>query len=96
MDDKLAMRRGFKLSEREKVLVVEDVVTRGGRVRETLDIVKTHGGNTVGVLVLVDRSDGKVDLSYPMTSLLEMSVETFEPDNLPEDLRHISPSKPGS
>ena len=96
MDDKLAMRRGFKLSEREKVLVVEDVVTRGGRVRETLDIVKTHGGNTVGVLVLVDRSDGKVNLGYPMTSLLEMSVETFEPDNLPEDLRHISPSKPGS
>lgn len=96
VDGKLEMRRGFKLSKGEKVLVVEDVVTRGGRVNETLDIVESQGGDTVGVLVLVDRSSGSVDLGRPMTSLLEMTVETFSPDELPEDLKNLPPVKPGS
>src|SRR5437588_1421197 len=53
---KLALRRGFRIAPGEKILVVEDVVTKGGRVQETLDIVRAHGGEVVGVAMAVDRS----------------------------------------
>src|SRR2546429_766378 len=51
---KLALRRGFKISSGERILVVEDVVTKGGRVQETMDIVRAHGGELVGIAVAVD------------------------------------------
>src|ERR1043165_9518092 len=57
-DGKLVLRRGFKIAAGERILVVEDVVTKGGRVQETLDIVRAYGGQTLGVAVLVDRSNG--------------------------------------
>src|SRR6267154_5855197 len=53
---KLALRRGFKIDNGEKFIVVEDVVTRGGRVQETVDIVRAHGGIVTAVGVIVDRS----------------------------------------
>lgn len=96
VDDKLAMRRGFKLAKGERVLVVEDVVTRGGRVREALDIIESQDANTVGIAVLVDRSQGKAEFNIPMTSLVELSFPTYEPDNLPEELKNIPAIKPGS
>ncbi len=95
-DGRLVLRRGFRIEPGEKVLVVEDVVTRGGRVQETLDIVRKEGGQPVGVLVLVDRSGGSADPGVPMTSLLQMEVETFSGENLPGDLKAIPPTKPGS
>lgn len=96
VDGDLALRRGFKLNKGEKVLVVEDVVTQGGRVRETLEIIKKLGAEPVHVLVLVDRSGGKVEVGSPLTSLLQMEVETFDPGNLPADLENIPAIKPGS
>src|SRR5712664_58534 len=55
-EGKLALRRGFKISPDEKILVVEDVVTKGGRVQETIDIVRAHSGEIIGVAMAVDRS----------------------------------------
>lgn len=95
-DGKLALRRGFTMAPGEKILVVEDVVTKGGRVRETLDIIGAHQGDVVGIAIVVDRSDGKVAFSVPVASLLKLKVEAFEEDNLPEDLRAIPGVKPGS
>jgi len=95
-DDKLVMRRGFKLKPGEKVLVVEDVITKGGRVREALDIVKAEGGDTVAVALLVDRSAGKTTFEVPVYPLMEMSYPTYDPDNLPEELAAIPAIKPGS
>ncbi len=92
----LALRRGFKIAAGEKVLVVEDVVTKGGRVQETVDIVRAHGGVVVGVAMAVDRSGGTVSFGVPMFSLLALQVETFEPGNLPPDLALIPVVKPGS
>src|SRR5204863_2990401 len=60
-EGKLVLRRGFKIQPNEKILVVEDVVTKGGRVQETIDIVRAHSGNVVGVAMLVDRSNRTVD-----------------------------------
>ena len=93
---KLALRRGFKIAPGEKILVVEDVVTKGGRVQETLDIVRAHGGQVVAVAMAVDRSGGAVSFGVPMFSLISLHVETFEPHRLPPDLAAIAAVKPGS
>ena len=96
INDALVLRRGFKIDSHEKILIVEDVVTRGGRADETIQIVREHGGDLLALAVLVDRSSGDYDPGVPFISLLEMQVETFTPDDLPEDLRALEPVKPGS
>ena len=95
-NDTLALRRGFEIGAGEKILIVEDVMTQGGRVRETMDIVRKNGGDLVGVALVADRSNGAVDLSVPTFSLLQMEVETFDPDNLPKDMQKLPPTHPGS
>jgi orotate phosphoribosyltransferase len=95
-DGKLVLRRGFKIARGEKILVVEDVVTKGGRVQETIDIVRAHGGNVAGVAAIVDRSNGAVKFGVPFASLLALQVEAFAPDKLPADLAAIPVVKPGS
>ena len=96
-DGKLVLRRGFQISPNERFVVVEDVVTRGGRVQETIDIVRAHGGIVSAVGVIVDRSgETKPDLGCPFVSLTEMTVETFPADNLPPDLAKVPAIKPGS
>ena len=92
----LVLRRGYTIEPDEKILIVEDVVTRGGRVQEAIDIVNKHGGDLQAVAILDDRSNGKYQPDVPLHSLLKMVVETFEPDNLPEDLRGTEAVKPGS
>jgi orotate phosphoribosyltransferase len=96
-DGKLVLRRGFKINAGEKFVLVEDVVTRGGRVQETIDIVRAHGGIVAAVGVIVDRSgDKKPDFGCPFVSLVEMNVENFAADKLPPDLAKIPAVKPGS
>ena len=93
----LVLRRGFEIRLNERFVVAEDVVTRGGRVQETVDIVRQHGGVVAAVGVIVDRSGGKrPDFGCPFVSLVEMNVETFEADRLPPDLAGTPAVKPGS
>jgi orotate phosphoribosyltransferase len=96
-EGKLVLRRGFEISPNEIFIVVEDVVTRGGRVQETIDIVRARGGIVSAVGVIVDRSGGdKPDFACPFVSLVEMNVETFPGDKLPPDLAKTPAVKPGS
>ena len=96
-DGKLVLRRGFQISPNEKFIVVEDVVTRGGRVQETIDIVRARGGAVSAIGVIVDRSGKtKPDFGCPFVSLVEMNVENFPAHNLPPDLAKIPAVKPGS
>ena len=95
-EGKLVLRRGFKISPTEKILIVEDVVTKGGRVQETIDIVRANNGNLVGVAMIVDRSNGTLNFGVPTASLIALQVETFAPDQLPADLAAIPATKPGS
>jgi orotate phosphoribosyltransferase len=95
-EGKLVLRRGFKIAPGERILVVEDVITKGGRVQETIEIVRQHQGAVVGVGMVVDRSNGEVNLGVPLFSLIKLNVETFSPDNLPPDLAALPPVKPGS
>ena len=95
-DGKLVLRRGFKIAPGEKILVVEDVVTKGGRVQETIDIVRANGGQVLGVAILVDRSNGAVNFGVPLASLIALEVEAFDPAKLPPDLAKTPAVKPGS
>ncbi len=93
----LVLRRGFTVRAGEKFLVAEDVVTRGGRVQETIDIIRSLGGVVAAAGSIVDRSGGQLpDFGCPFVSLVRMNVETFEPDKLPADLQGIPAVKPGS
>jgi orotate phosphoribosyltransferase len=79
------------------MLVVEDVVTKGGRVQETLDIVRAHGGAILGVAMIVDRSNGAVTFGVPAFSLISLKVEAFEPGTTSRPiLAGIPAVKPGS
>jgi orotate phosphoribosyltransferase len=95
-EGKLTLRRGFRIAPGERLLVVEDVVTKGGRVQETIDIVRACQGVVAGVAMLVDRSDGQVRLGAPVFSLISLRVETFAPDQVPPDLAALPVVKPGS
>jgi orotate phosphoribosyltransferase len=92
----LVLRRGFTLAPGEPVLVVEDVVTRGGRVLECLEIIRQAGGLPVALAMLVDRSAGAARFAVPAVSLLELSFPTYPADAVPAELAQIPIEKPGS
>ena len=96
-DGGLVLRRGFQIQPGETFVVAEDVVTRGGRVQETIQIIRDHGGIVLAAGSIVDRSGGQIpDFGCPFVSLVQMNVETFASDNIPADLRDIPAIKPGS
>jgi len=93
----LVLRRGFQIQPGERFVVAEDVVTRGGRVQETIQIIRDHGGIVAAAGSIVDRSGGSLpDFGCPFVSLVQMNVETFDPADLPEDLKGTPGIKPGS
>ena len=97
VDGKMTFRRGFSLHEGERVLIVEDIVTTGGSIKEVIEVVKAHGGVPVAVSMLVDRSGGKADFGdVPCTALLHMDVETYQPEECPLCQQGIEMTKRGS
>lgn len=96
VDDQLELRRNFKFSPGEKVLIIEDVITRGGRVLEAIKKCREHGAEPVGIGVIVDRSQGKTTFEIPHHSLVELSFPTYTSDQLPPNLALTKPIKPGS
>ena len=97
VDGVMTFRRGFTLHEGERVLIVEDIVTTGGSVREVIDVVKKFGGVPVAVSMLVDRSGGKVNFGdVPSFALLHMDVETYKPEDCPLCKENVPLTKRGS
>ena len=97
VDGKTTFRRGFTLHEGERCLIVEDIVTTGGSIKDVIEVVKAHGGIPVAVSMLVDRSGGKADFGdVPCTALLHMDVETYKPEECPLCKQGIPMTKRGS
>ena len=96
MDGKLVLRRGFKVKQNSNVLIVEDVITTGKSVLECSNIVKMNKANIVGYVCIIDRSNEKISIKDQIISQMQFNIETFSKDKIPEDLRKISPIKPGS
>ena len=90
------LRRGFRLTGGERVLLVEDVVTTGLSSREAIAAIHASGGKVVGAASLVDRSGGTVDLGVPYTPLIRIDVPTYPADAVPPELAAIPAIKPGS
>lgn len=95
-DNQMALRRGFTLRPGEKVLVVEDVVTTGGSVRELLDLLGGQEVEVVGVTSIIDRSDGEVDFGVPFFPLITMPVRSYPPQECPLCQAGLPVTKPGS
>jgi orotate phosphoribosyltransferase len=92
----LVLRRGFEVPKGAAFVVAEDVITRGGRVQETIDIIEGRGGKVVAVTVLVDRSGGKARFVPPTVSLLQMEPVTFDPKTCPLCAQKVMLEHPGS
>jgi orotate phosphoribosyltransferase len=89
-------RRGFRLFDGDKVLLVEDVVTTGLSSRESIDVIEAGDNKVIAVASLVDRSSGTVDFSVPYFSLLQLDIPVYKDDEVPADLAAIPITKPGS
>jgi orotate phosphoribosyltransferase len=96
LDGILMLRRGFTLSETDRVLVVEDVLTTGGSTRETMQVATAAGGRVVGAASIVDRSGGRADLTVPFQALLAVDLPTYQPDACPLCAVGLPVVKPGS
>ena len=92
----MTLRRGFSIPEGAKVLVVEDVVTTGGSVREVMEIVAEAKAEVVGVCVVVDRSGGKIDFGVPFEAAYETEIQSYEPSQCPLCEQGLELVKPGS
>ena len=92
----LLLRRGFTITPGERFLIAEDVVTKGGRVQQTIDLVRQHGGVVAGVGVIVDRSGGPVPFDVPMQSLVKLTFPTHQPEECPMCRAGSAVEKPGS
>ncbi len=95
-DKVLTLRRGFSIEPGEKILVCEDVVTTGGSVFEVIEIVKSLGGEVVGVGCIVDRSNGKVNFGYPQVSAVKLEAVSFQPEECELCTKGLPLIKPGS
>ena len=90
------LRRGFELTEQDKVLVVEDIVTTGLSSRECIEAINKTGARVIAEACLVDRSGGEADVGVPLIALTEYKVPAYPADQLPPELEAIPATKPGS
>ena len=96
VDDRLSLRRGFGLSQGDRVLMAEDIVTTGKSSRECIECITGNGGIVVAASCLIDRSDGAVDLGVPLFALAGLKLPSYEADKLPPELAALPAVKPGS
>ena len=92
----MTLRRGFKIPQGSNVLVVEDVVTTGGSVKEVIELVNKAGSNVVGVGAIVDRSNGKLDFGCKFNAVISRDIPSFDKDDCPLCKQGLPAIKPGS
>ena len=95
-DETMKLRRGFEIEKGERILIVEDVLTTGGSIKELIDIVKNNNGKIAGIGVVVDRSGGDIKLHKNQVSVAEYKTISFDANEIPDYLAEISVQRPGS
>tara|TARA_R110002049_G_scaffold149484_4_gene312527 strand:- start:1326 stop:1913 length:588 start_codon:yes stop_codon:yes gene_type:complete len=95
-DGVFTFRRGFSLEPGARVIMSEDIVTTGKSSRECIDTIRAAGGVVVAATCLIDRSNGTADVGVPLISLMQLEVNSYEPDKLPPELAGTPAIKPGS
>jgi orotate phosphoribosyltransferase len=92
----MKLRRGFNINENEKILIIEDVLSTGGSIKEVIDLIAQFKGNVVGVGVIVNRSLSPVFIHDNFFSITSQKAKIFDEDNIPSELQGVPAIKPGS
>ena len=92
----MTLRRGFELRPKERILVVEDVITTGGSTRECIAELERNGANIAAAASIIDRSNGRADVGVRRKALVKMDVESFLPEDCPMCAEGLPAVKPGS
>ena len=92
----LVLRRGFTINKNTNVLIVEDVITTGKSVLECSSIIEECNANLIGYACLIDRSNDECLIKNEIVSQIKFDIQTYKKDKLPEDLKLINATKPGS
>lgn len=95
-DGEFRLRRGFRIPDGARVVMVEDIVTTGLSSRECIAAIRRYSGDLVGAACLIDRSNGRADIGVPLVSLVQLDVPDYAADELPPDLAALPAEKPGS
>jgi orotate phosphoribosyltransferase len=95
-EGKRFLRRSEHLVAGQRVLVVDDILTTGGSIRECIELIDSIGATLCGVGVLVDRSGGTLDFGAPLCSTLSLNVQSYAPDEVPDSLSQVPITRPGS
>ena len=93
--DERAFKRGFSIDPGERVLIVDDILTTGGSIRQVINAVNKLSGKIIGIGVLVDRSEQKVEFGYPVFSCYRSETITYKPEECPLCAEGIPLVKPG-
>ena len=95
-EGKMKLRRGFNINKNENILIIEDVLSTGGSIKEVIDLISQYEGNVVGVGVIVDRSLSPVFIHDNFFSITSQKAKIFDKDNIPSELQGAPAIKPGS
>ena len=95
-EGKMKLRRGFNINKNENILIIEDVLSTGGSIKEVIDLISQYKGNVVGVGVIVDRSLSPVFIHENFFSITSQKAKIFDKDNIPSELQGTTAIKPGS
>jgi orotate phosphoribosyltransferase len=95
VDNIFTLRRGFEVKKGERILIVEDVVTTGKSTLEAAKVVQDLGAVIVGAVSVIDRTEKEV-FNFPLISAVKLQIKTFSAENVPEHLKNIPATKPGS
>ena len=96
VDGKMQLRRGFEINPGEKILIIEDVLSTGGSIREVSELINEHEGVIVGIGIIVDRSIIPVHLHDNFFAITKQTAKIFDKDDIPEHLKDMPAIKPGS
>ena len=96
LDQKLVLRRGFKIPESSNVLIVEDVITTGKSALECYELIEASKSKLIGYACIIDRSNSKSLIKDKIVSQIKLKMDTYKNKELPDDLKKIQPTKLGS
>ncbi|MCL2063676.1 MAG: orotate phosphoribosyltransferase [Candidatus Cloacimonetes bacterium] len=95
-DEKMSIRSGFDIKKGDKAIIIEDIITTGGSVKEVIETLLNNQIEVKAIGAIVDRSGGKVDFGYDLVALLTMNIESWEAKDCPLCKNNVSLVKPGA
>jgi len=96
VNGELIFRRGFVLEKRQRVLLVDDVLTTGGSLFELIKVTEFTGANIIGISVIFDRTGGEIEFDYPFHSVHSEKIKSWEQNNCPQCIQSVPITKRGS